>query len=472
MTDLANFGVVGLAVMGRNLSLNLADHGLRVAVYNREPEMTDALLEGNPDKGFVASKNYPDFVASIEQPRRILLMVMAGAPVDDVLSHLKPLLAPGDVVIDGGNTLWTETERREKTMAEAGIHFVGMGVSGGEEGARNGPSLMPGGKDEAWASLKPVLEKIAAKSKYGACVTHVGPGGAGHFVKMVHNGIEYGDMQLLAEAYDLLGRGGKMDAPALAEVFAKYNEGPMESFLVELTATLLRVIDPETKRPLVDLVEDKAGQKGTGRWTAQIALELGVAIPTIAAAIDARVLSAGKALRVRGQAELTAKVLSPAIDPKALIADVESALLFAKVSSYAQGLYLIAAQAKAQGWKINLKEIARIWTGGCIIRAALLGTIMDAYEQEPELEHLFFAKNVAPILAQRQEATRRVVALSAQLGIPTPALSASLSYFDALRTERLPQNLTQAQRDAFGAHTYTRRDDPKRGAVHTDWLKG
>ncbi len=472
MTTLANFGVVGLAVMGRNLSLNLADHGHRVAVYNREPEMTDDLVADNPDKGFVPSKSYENFVASIETPRRILLMVMAGAPVDDVLSKLKPLLSKGDVVIDGGNTLWSETERREKDMAEAGVHFVGMGVSGGEEGARNGPSLMPGGKEEAWQALKPVLEKISAKSKYGPCVTHVGTGGAGHFVKMVHNGIEYADMQLLAEAYDLLGRAGKMSAPALSKVFAKYNEGPMESFLVDLTSKVLAVTDPETNQPLVDVVEDKAGQKGTGRWTAQIALELGVAIPTIAAAIDARVLSAGKALRVRGEAELAAKTLDAKVDAEALVDDVESALLFAKVSSYAQGLYLIAAQAKAQKWNIDLKEIARIWTGGCIIRAALLGTIMDAYEKEPALEHLFFAKNIVPIVAERQQATRRVVALAASLGIPAPALSASLSYFDAFRTERLPQNLTQAQRDAFGAHTYTRRDDPKRGAVHTDWLKG
>ena len=471
MTTLANFGVVGLAVMGRNLSLNLADHGFKVAVINREPEMTDSLVEKNPDKGFVPAKSYPEFVASIEQPRRILLMVMAGAPVDDVLSQLKPLLAPGDVVIDGGNTLWTETERREKDLAEAGIHFVGMGVSGGEEGARNGPSLMPGGKAEAWTALKPVLEAISAKSKYGPCVTHVGPGGAGHFVKMVHNGIEYGDMQLLAEAYDLLGRGAGLGAAKLSEVFAGYNRGPMESFLVDLTAKVLAVVDPETKKPLVDLVEDKAGQKGTGRWTAQIALELGVAIPTIAAAIDARVLSAAKKLRTRGEAELAAKVLAPTVDADSLVADVESALLFAKVSSYAQGLHLIQAQATAQKWTVDLREIARIWTGGCIIRAALLGTIMEAYEKEPTLEHLFFAEAVAPVIAERQEATRRVVALAASLGIPTPSLSASLSYFDALRTERLPQNLTQAQRDAFGAHTYTRRDAPERGAVHTDWLK-
>ncbi len=372
MSTLANFGVVGLAVMGSNLALNLADHGHTVAVINREPEMTEAFVQANPDRALLAAKDYAAFVASIERPRRILIMVKAGAPVDDVLTQLTPLLAPGDVVLDGGNTLWTETERREAALAAHGVHFVGMGVSGGEEGARRGPSLMPGGKPEAWTTLQPVLEAIAAKSKYGACVTHVGPGGAGHFVKMVHNGIEYGDMQLLAEAYDLLARAGGLDAPAIAKIFAHYNEGPLESFLVELTAKVLTVVDPKTHKPLVDLVEDRAGQKGTGRWTAQVALEHGVAIPTIAAAIDARVLSAGKPLRERGARELT-EALLPKGDTGALADDVESALLLAKIASYAQGLQLIAAQSKERGWNVDLAEIARIWTGGCIIRAARTG---------------------------------------------------------------------------------------------------
>jgi 6-phosphogluconate dehydrogenase len=468
----ANIGMIGLAVMGRSLALNLADHGNRVAIWNREPRTADELAAQNPGKPLVVTHTLEQLVQSLEAPRVIMLMIKAGAPVDEMLGKLKPLLTPGDIVIDGGNTWFPETQRREKDYKAAGLRFVGMGVSGGEEGARFGPSLMPGGDKEAWERIKPIFESIAAKTDSGACVTHCGPDGAGHFVKMVHNGIEYGDMQLIAEAYDLLGRVGGLSAPQQAEVFAKWNEGPLASFLVEITATVLKKKDGETGKPLVDLVQDKAGQKGTGKWTASIALELGVPIPTIAAAIDGRVLSSMKDARVHASSVLRGATGAPAPGPS-FVQDVHDALLAAKICSYAQGLHLIAAASEQHKWGISLKEMARIWKGGCIIRARLLDAIMRAYERAPggHLANLLLDKEFEAQVYGAQPGWRRAVTAALAAGIPTPALSASLAYFDSYRTARLPQNLTQAQRDAFGAHTYERTDKPELGFIHSEWLK-
>ena len=467
----ADVGVIGMAVMGRNLALNMADHDHRVAIYNRSGGVTDEVMAENPGKKLVPKKTLADFVGSLARPRRILVMVKAGAPVDQVLADLVPLLAPGDVVVDGGNTFFPETQRREKDLKAKGLHFVGMGISGGEEGARFGPSLMPGGAPEAWAATRPVFEAIAAKTDSGPCVTHVGPDGAGHFVKMVHNGIEYGDMQLIAEAYDLMSRGLGMAAPAIADVFAEWNRGPLESFLIEITAQVLAVKDAETGSPLVDLVEDRAGQKGTGKWTVQIALDHAIPIPTIAAAIDARVLSSQKDERVRASGLVRGAVGSAAgVSQKDALKDIHDALLAAKIGSYAQGLKLIAAVSAAQKWGVDLKEMARIWKGGCIIRAKLLDTIMRAYDRNPALESILADPELEETVTKAQPGWRRAVAFGTSLGIALPSTTASLSYFDAYRTARLPQNLTQAQRDAFGAHTYERTDKPGQGFVHTDWL--
>jgi len=466
----ADVGVIGMAVMGKNLALNIADHGYRVAIYNRTDSVTDEVIAENGGKPLVATKSLKELVAALPRPRRILVMVKAGAPVDAVLADLTPLLEADDVVIDGGNTWFPETQRREKALAQKSLHFVGMGVSGGEEGARFGPSLMPGGAPAAWGAIKPVFEAIAAKTDSGPCVTHVGPDGAGHFVKMVHNGIEYGDMQLIAETYDVLSRALGMGATELAEVFAEWNRGPLDSFLVEITAKVLAVTDPETKLPLVDLVEDRAGQKGTGKWTVQLALDLAVPIPTIAAAIDARVLSSMKDERVRAEKTVRAAVLvPPSTERAAVLRDAHDALLAAKIGSYAQGMRLIRAASDREKWGVDLREMARIWKGGCIIRAKLLDTIMRAYEKSPALESLLVDPELEAQVYAAQPGWRRTVALATSLGIPVPAMTASLSYADAYRTARLPQNLTQAQRDAFGAHTYERTDRP--GFVHTEWLK-
>jgi 6-phosphogluconate dehydrogenase len=476
MAEHYDFGMIGLAVMGRNLAMNVADHGYSVALWNRDPEVTEQVVAQNPGKKLKKTVKLEEFVESLEKPRRIMMLIKAGAPVDEMLTKLKPLLSPGDIVIDGGNTWYPETQRREKDYKAAGFRFVGMGVSGGEEGARFGPSLMPGGDIEAWNRIQPIFEKIAAKTDSGPCVTHCGPDGAGHFVKMVHNGIEYGDMQLIAEAYDMLSRGVGLSAPEIADVFAKWNEGPLASFLIEITATVLRKKDPETGKPLVDLVQDKAGQKGTGKWTAQVALDLGISIPTIAAAIDGRVMSSFKDERVaaskiiRGQVAEASTVVT---DKKAMIDSIADALMAAKICSYAQGLQLIQATSDQQKWGIQLKEMARIWKGGCIIRAKLLDAIMRAYERAPggALKNLLLDKEFEAQVYTSQPGWRRTLAAATQLGIPMPATAASLGYFDSYRTARLPQNLTQGQRDAFGAHTYERIDKPELGFIHTEWLK-
>jgi 6-phosphogluconate dehydrogenase len=440
-------------------------------VWNQSAERFEQLRQRGAPPELKGYTSLEEFVAALERPRRIMLMVTAGAAVDSMLDRLVPLLEPGDVVLDGGNSWFHDTRRREEAMKAKGLRFLGVGVSGGEEGARRGPSIMPGGPAEAYALVRPVLESIAAKSEAGMCVTHVGPDGAGHFVKMVHNGIEYADMQLLAEAYDLLHRGLGMPVEELAELFARWNEGIAESFLLETTVKVLRKKDPETGRPLVELVLDKAGQKGTGKWTVQVALDLGVPVPSIAAALDARVLSSMKEERVAASRKLGGPQGEPlSAEEKAnLAAWVHDALYAARVSTYAQGLRLIQAASQEYTWGVSLAEMARIWRAGCIIRARLLTPLREAYEKAPDLPNLMLADSLAPVLERMAPAWRRTVAVAARLGIPVPAFSASLAYFDSYRSAELPQNLTQAQRDAFGAHTYQRRDRPEAGFVHTEW---
>ncbi|HEX2060863.1 MAG TPA: NADP-dependent phosphogluconate dehydrogenase [Thermoanaerobaculia bacterium] len=404
-----------------------------------------------------------EFVAALARPRRLMLMIKAGAPVDEVLGKLLPLLEEGDVVIDGGNSWFKDTQARARRLAERGLHFVGSGVSGGEDGARYGPSLMPGGTRQSWESIRDVFEAIAARSDSGPCVTYCGPDGAGHFVKMVHNGIEYGDMQLIAEAYDLMRRGLGMNAEEIAGVFDEWNRGPLQSFLIEITAKIFRKRDPESDAALVDKVLDKAGQKGTGKWTAQVALDLGVPIPTIAAAIDARVLSSMKSERVHASAKIRG---AAAAATAVAVQDIHDALYAAKICSYAQGFALMQAGSREWNWSIDMREIARIWKAGCIIRAKFLDEIMRAFERRADLPNLLLDE----AFVTNQPAWRRAVTFAQNAGIPVPAFSASLAYFDSYRTASLPQNLTQAQRDFFGAHTYQRNDRGDDAPfVHTEW---
>jgi len=465
----SSFAVVGLGTMGRNLALNIEEHGFPIAVWNLETDWTDAFLKDHAGHKFTGTKSLQDLVRALERPRRIMMMIPAGAPVDEMLGKLAPLLEPDDIVIDGGNSHFADTRRREASLREQRLHFVGCGVSGGEEGARFGPSIMPGGSAAAWTRIKDVLEAIAAKTEAGPCVTHVGPDGAGHFVKMVHNGIEYGDMQLIAETYDVLHRGLGLTTPQTGEVFAEWNRGPLESFLVELTAHVCSVVDPETQQPLVDVIQDKAGQKGTGKWTAQIALDLAVAIPTIGAALDARVLSSLKDQRVSASALYKGAAKqgfsSTGADPWKN--DLRDALVAARVCSYAQGMALIAAGSAEYHWNIDLAEMARIWKGGCIIRAKLLDPVRQAFTADPSLPNLLVDPAIAADLQRAAAGWRRVVSAAASSGIAVPALAASLAYFDSYTTARLPQNLTQAQRDAFGAHKFERIERP--GFVHADW---
>jgi 6-phosphogluconate dehydrogenase len=467
----AQFGMIGLGVMGSNLALNIEDHGFSVAVWNREADTAKRFCEENSGKQFTWAKTLEEFAGALVRPRRIMLMIKAGAPVDEMLDKLLPLLEEGDVVIDGGNSWFKETQARAKRLLDRNLHFVGSGVSGGEEGARRGPSLMPGGTTESWAQIKDVFEAIAARSDSGPCVTYCGTDGAGHFVKMVHNGIEYGDMQLIAEAYDLLRRGLNCTADELAGIFDEWNRGPLQSFLIEITAKIFRVRDPETGSPLVDRILDKAGQKGTGKWTAQVALDLGVPIPTIAAAIDARVLSSMKNERVHASALYDAPAISSIADRKQFIQDVHDALYAAKICSYAQGFALIQAGAREYQWQIDLQEIARIWKAGCIIRAKFLDSIMRAFQRNAALPNLLQDDAFRTDIRNVGDAWRRCVSFAQSNGIAAPAFSGSLAYFDSYRSANLPQNLTQAQRDFFGAHTYQRND---KGAdapfVHSDWF--
>jgi len=467
---LADFGILGIAVMGENLAMNIEDHGFSVAVCNLRSDRVTPFMKKNEGKKFIGAHTLEDFVKALKAPRKIMLMVKAGDPVDDAIKLLKPLLSKGDIIIDGGNSWFKDTQRREAELTKEGFYFFGAGVSGGEEGARFGPSIMPGGSPQAYEFVKPIFEAISAKTNSGPCVTHCGPDGAGHFVKMVHNGIEYGDMQLIAEAYDILRKVLGLNASELAEIFTEWNKGILDSFLIELTAKVFTVKDDETGKPLVDMILDKAGQKGTGQWTAQIALELGIQIPTIAAALEGRGMSSIKDERVRASAKISGPAISFKEDKKQFIAAVGEALYNSKVCSYTQGMRLIKAASDMYKWNVNLGEMARIWKGGCIIRAKLLDEIMKAYERNANLESLLLDDSFKKQIESTQTNWRKVIAVAVTNGIPTPAMSGSLAYFDAYRTANLPQNLTQAQRDFFGAHTYERVDHPERGFVHTDWL--
>jgi 6-phosphogluconate dehydrogenase len=471
MSEVKQFhiGLIGLGVMGRNLALNMEEKGFPVAVWNRRSATLDAFLAEYRSKRFGGHPELSGFIAMLERPRRILLMIKAGDPVDQVIEQLLPLLEPGDIIMDGGNSWFEDTQRREKYLREKGLHFVGVGISGGEEGARHGPSMMPGGSADSYAEVRAVFEAITAQTEAGACVTHVGPDGAGHFVKMVHNGIEYADMQLLAEVYDLMHRNLGLSEKEMADLFKQWNQGPMESFLVELTAQVLNVVDLESHLSLVDLVVDKAGQKGTGRWTVQAALEQGIAIPGIAAAVDARVLSSMKGQRVAASFQLQGPASDVAIEREAMLADLLSAIYASRITVYAQGMDLIRSASERYHWSVNLAETARIWKGGCIIRARLLDPIRKAFSYEPAPVNLMMAPEMSQQLQTLQGAWRRVVSYAMTVGTPLPVMSACLGYFDSYRTERLPQNLTQAQRDAFGAHTYERLDHPEWGFIHSDW---
>jgi 6-phosphogluconate dehydrogenase len=467
---LQSFGVIGLAVMGENIALNVERNGFPIAVYNRSREKTDAFMAHRaPGRNVRAAFSLEQFVASLERPRKILVMVQAGKPVDAVIQQLKPLLQEGDIIIDGGNSWFEDTDRRTQELEPIGLRYIGMGVSGGEEGALNGPSLMPGGTRSSYEYLSPIFNKIAAQVDDGPCVTYIGPGGSGHYVKMVHNGIEYGDMQLIAEAYDLLKNVGGLNAAQLHEVFAQWNTtDELNSFLIEITANIFPYVDPESKIPLVDLIVDAAGQKGTGRWTVQTALELGVAIPTITAAVNARIMSSIRDERIAASKIITGPNAKYGGDIAAFVNMVRDALYCSKICSYAQGMALLSTASKTYNWELNLGEMARIWKGGCIIRAGFLNKIKKAFDENPALPNLLLAPEFKQTILDRQAAWREVIVTAAKLGIPVPAFSASLDYFDSYRRDRLPQNLTQAQRDYFGAHTYKRTD--KEGSFHTEWV--
>jgi 6-phosphogluconate dehydrogenase len=462
-------GVTGLATMGANLARNAARHGFAVAVHNRTEARTRELLDRHGSEGeLVGAFTTGEFVAALARPRRILVMVKAGKPVDDVLEELAGHLDDGDLLIDGGNSWFEDTVRREQAMTARGLRFLGTGVSGGEEGALNGPSIMPGGSPEAYGMVERVFTAIAAQVEGVPCCRLVGSGGAGHYVKMVHNGIEYADMQLIAEAYDLLGQGLGMGAAELAEVFEGWNAGDLDSFLIETTAKVLGQVDAATGRPLVELILDQAEQKGTGRWTVQSALELGVPITGITEAVFARVLSSQREQRTAA-AKVLAGPTGSASGPAAerLVDDVRDALYASKVVAYAQGFEQIAAAADAYGWEVDLGGLATIWRGGCIIRARFLDRIREAYQADPSLRNLLFADYFRDAVGQAQDAWRRVVVTAALLGVPTPAFASSLAYYDGLRRERGPANLLQGLRDFFGAHTYRRTDRP--GSFHTRW---
>ncbi len=467
--ELARIGVTGLGVMGRNLARNLARNGFVVAVHNRSFGRTEALVAEHGDEGrFVPSASMAQFVASLQRPRTVVIMVKAGAATDAVVDELTALMEPGDIVVDAGNAHFRDTIRREAALRAVGLHFVGTGVSGGEEGALNGPSIMPGGTAESYVTLGPILEKISAQVDGVPCCTHVGPDGAGHFVKMVHNGIEYADMQLIGEAYDVLRQGLGWSAQRVGEVFASWNAGDLESYLIEITAEVLAHTDPVTGAGFVDVVLDQAEQKGTGRWTVQNALDLGVPVTGIAEATFARGLSGSVPQRQAARVALPAHAQAWAVvDEDAFVDDVRAALYASKVVAYSQGFDQIAAASAEYGWGIDRGAMARIWRGGCIIRARFLDRITQAYERDADLPLLLADPYFTDAVGDGLPAWRRVVAAAATHGVPAPAFGSSLAYYDAVRAQRLPAALTQAQRDYFGAHTYRRVD--REGSFHTDW---
>ena len=468
MADKADIGVMGLAVMGANLARNAAHHGFGVAVFNRNHERTDELIARHGGEGrFLPAKALPEFIASIAKPRPILIMVKAGKPVDEVIDELLPHLEEGDIIIDGGNSLFTDTARRYEACEEKKIRFVGMGVSGGEEGALEGPSMMPGGDREAWDRIAPMLTKMAAQVDGVPCCTYIGPQGAGHYVKMVHNGIEYADMQLIAEAYDLMKSVYGLDASAMADIFQTWKEGDLDSYLIEITAAVLRKTDAATGKPLVDVIVDEAEQKGTGRWTAQNALELGVPLTGITEAVFARVLSANRSMRL----ELDKKSPHPKSETrkpeKAEIDAIRDALYASKIVAYAQGFQQMSVASEQFKFDLKLGDMATIWRGGCIIRARFLDRIKEAYDRNPKLANLLLDDYFREGVIRTEGAWRRVLSLAIANGVPTPAFSSSLAYYDGLRRARGPTNLLQGLRDYFGAHTYRRLD--REGSFHTRW---
>jgi 6-phosphogluconate dehydrogenase len=495
-----DIGLVGLAVMGQNLALNMADHGYRVAVFNRTTAVTDTFIADNKAHfseqsggGLIPAREMKELVSLLGRPRKILLMVKAGGATDAVIEGLAPLLQPDDIIIDGGNAHWEDTIRREKTLRKVGIRFIGSGVSGGEEGARFGPSLMVGGEQDAWRQIKPIWTAIAAKvdpetgkphvggapgqpiDAPGAesCAAYIGPDGAGHYVKMVHNGIEYGDMQMICEAYHLMREVLGMSAPEMAEVFADWNSGELDSFLIQITADILQQKDPATGKPFVDIVLDAAGQKGTGKWTSVSALDQGIPAATIAEAVFARAMSALKDERVSASSLLRgpdARSALGGVGSRDFIESIRRALYCSKICSYAQGFQLMAAAGKFYNWTFDYGSIAMIWRGGCIIRARFLQKIKEAYDERPDLPNLLIAPFFADVLHEYQNDWRAVVATAARAGIPVPAFSSSLAYFDGYRTASLPANLLQAQRDYFGAHLYERTDQPRGKLFHLDWI--
>src|SRR5471030_2161865 len=486
---LSDIGLIGLAVMGQNLALNIADHGFQISVFNRTTEKTDKFVAENPNTpgGVVGTETLEEFVRSLAKPRKIVILVQAGKATDAVIDGLEALLEQGDIIIDGGNALWTDTISREKAYSDKGLRFIGSGVSGGEEGARYGPSLMPGGDYKAWLELKPVWEAIAAKvdAKTGKplmggtpghpviggvpCTAYIGENGAGHYVKMVHNGIEYGDMQMICEAYALMKGLLGLKPAEMGAIFTEWNRGMLGSFLIEITADILKQKDPVTKKPFVDVVLDTAGQKGTGKWTSVNALDMGVPAPTVAEAVFARCISAIKDERVAASKILKGPSKKYRGSKKALLAAIHDALYCSKICSYAQGFQLMREAQKEYKWKLNFGEIAQIFRGGCIIRAAFLQKIAEAYARQPDLANLLLDPYFNKTIQKAQENWRKVVALAAECGVSVPTFSSALSYYDSYRSARLPANLLQAQRDFFGAHTYERVDQPRGKFFHVDW---
>jgi 6-phosphogluconate dehydrogenase len=467
----ADIGLIGLAVMGENLVLNMESHGFTVAVFNRTTSKVNAFVQGRAQgKKIVGTHSVEELVAALKPPRKIMIMVKAGPPVDDVINELVPLLSPGDVLIDGGNSHFPDSTRRTRDLKAKKLLYIGTGVSGGEEGALKGPSIMPGGDPDAWPHVKPIFQAIAAKVPDGTpCCDWVGPEGAGHYVKMVHNGIEYGDMQLICEAYHLMSALLGMDAPALRDVFDRWNKGPLDSYLIEITRDILGFVDPETKRPMVDLILDAAGQKGTGKWTVISACDLGVPLTLIAEAVFARCLSAQKDERVAASKVLKGPAAPSGLDKKTYIDAVEHALYASKIISYAQGFALMDAMGRESKWEINKGGVALMWRGGCIIRSAFLGKIKEAFDRDPKLANLLLDPYFRDEIDRCQTGWRRAAAAAAEYGIPAPAMTSALSYYDGYRSDRLPANLLQAQRDYFGAHTYERADKPRGQFFHTNW---
>jgi len=465
-------GVVGMAVMGKNLALNIESRGYSVSVFNRSGSKTEQVIAENPEKKLVPTYTIEEFVESLEKPRRIMMMVKAGEATDKTIQSLLPHLDKGDILIDGGNTFYKDTIRRSKELENSGINFIGTGVSGGEEGALKGPSIMPGGQRDAYDLVAPILEQISAKVPDGEpCVAYIGKDGAGHYVKMVHNGIEYGDMQLIAEAYDIMYKYLGMSVEEIAAVFIEWNKGELDSFLIDITADILTKYDPETGKPMVEIILDRAGNKGTGKWTSQSALDLGVPLPLITESVFARYISALKTERVAASEILTAPAVAAkeGLDKVAFVESIRKALYFSKIMSYAQGFAQMRVASEENDWDLNYGEIAKIWRAGCIIRAQFLQNITDAYEKNAELQNLLLDDYFVDITKQYQGAVREVVATAVMAGVPVPTFSSAVAYFDSYRSAVLPANIIQAQRDYFGAHTYERTD--KAGSYHFEWDK-